>query len=263
LLEGERRLLAERVATALCRLAGCPPSEEGLEPEPPPPPEPPRRPPEPMNPLALVESARATMAYRVASLVLEARRSYECCRPLASLSALLALGLRGDDLREAAATAIESAVLRERQPAGRPGLMRLLALSHRYERSRRLHDMIRLAAAAAAEATRPCMVDPALRMKREMLERRMRLYGLALALIIPAAIAATIILDPVALLPAGAAVVAVWWLIRRDGERFQAVNIEVAWSECKLTERELAEIIGGAGAPDLIMAYIVFGSSKQ
>ncbi len=258
MLEGERLLLAERLAGALCRAAGCL-WEDSVEPEmpewEPPPPKP-----EPLNPASLVAAARSSLAFRVASLVLEARRSSGCCKPLARLSAVLAATLRSEDLSEASRAPIE-ARLASSKP-GLVGLLRLVSLAYKFERSGRLADMINLASAAAREASSPCVLDPALRAERDRLERRMKIYGILLAVSIPAAIAATIILDPVALIPSAALVVMLWWLIRRDGERFRSLNIEVAWRECRLTDKELAEIVGGLGAAEIALAYLVFGYNR-
>ncbi len=259
MLEGERLLLAERISTTLCRLASC----GWEEPEP-------RLPGwwgeletryDPSDPFQLMKVVRSSLPFRVASLVMEARRSSSCCKPLSTLSAILAASLRGDQLREASRTSLEGSVLVG--GSGVMGLIPLLAASARFERSRSLKDLVKLVSIAAREAGRPCSVDRLLRAERDRLERRMRFYGILLALAIPASLALSIVVDPLVLIAGAAGIVGLWWLIRRDGERFRALNIEVAWSECKLGDRELAEIVGGLSAADVALAYLILGYGKS
>ena len=259
MLEGERLLLAERISTTLCRLAGC----GWEEPEP-------RLPGwwgelearyDPADPFQVMKAVRASLTFRIASLVLEARRSSSCCKPLSTLSAILAASLRGDQLREASRTSLEGSVLVGSVRG--MGLIPLLAASARFERSRGLGDLVRLVSIAAREAGRPCSVDRLLRAERDRLERRMRVYGILLALTIPVSLALSIVVDPLVLVAGAAGIVGLWWLIRKDGERFRTLNIEVAWSECKLGERELAEIVGGLSAADVALAYLILGYGRS
>jgi len=243
--EAKRLLLAEKLAGLMCRLSRCVEGLGGWEPS------------HPRYRVASPEDFKVA----VALLVMEARRG-ECCRSLSALARLAVNILPEGEVERGLRAGLEAEALAAR-PRRPPGLAGVASAATRLLRGRSIRDLALLAAVAAAEAATPCTRDKRLVAERDRLERRMRLYGAALALSIPAAIIATILLDPVSIIPAGAAVALLWAAIRRDGSRFASLNIEIAWRECRLTPRELEEILGGASFQETVMTAVFFGSKRM
>ncbi len=242
--EAKRELLAEKLSSVMCRISRCGEGLGGWEPAP------------------LKYRVASPEDFRVATalLVLEARRG-ECCRSLASLARLAVSVLPEREVERGLKAGLEAEALAAR-PQRPPGLAGVASAATRLLRGRTVRDLALLGAVAAVEAGTPCWRDRRLLAERERLERRMRLYGAALALSIPAAIVATILLDPYSIVPAGAAIALLWAAIRRDGTRFASLNIEIAWRECRLSVRELEEILGGVTFHEAVMASIIFGSRR-
>lgn len=240
-LEGKRRLLAERLASVMCRLATCSGEDEGE-----------------YSGLRIRVSSPEDFKAAIALMVLDARKG-SCCPSLRSLADLLAASLPPEELDRATSRGVEAGTLMSEGRSLPPGFASLVGAAGRYLRSRRLDDLLLLAARAGSEAGRPCWRDRRLLAERDRLERRMRIYGAALALSIPAAIIATILLDPLSIVPAGIAIAVLWMAIRRDGVRFASLNVEIAWSECRLTPGNIQEIVSGMPLQEAVMAAILFG----
>ncbi len=244
-VEAKRGLLAEKLSSIMCRISRCGEGLGGWEPA----------------PLKYRVASPEDFRVAVALTVLEARRG-ECCISLSALARLAVSLLPDSEVERGLRVGLEAEALSARPPAP-PGLAGVAAAATRLLRGRSVRDLALLAAVSAVEAGTPCWRDRRLVAERDKLEKRMRLYGAALALSIPAAIIATILLDPISIVPAGAAIAVLWAAIRRDGTRFASLNIEIAWRECRLTVRDLEEILGGISFHDTVMATVLFSSRRS
>ena len=221
---GFKQLVVDRIATIMTRLSrtSMPPERES-------------------------EGVEGDPTIVIPWMVLESRRSLEGGRYLYRVSRWAVETLRIEELNRALSLNLEAAVLEKYRGIRDPGLLGLISAISRHASKGALDSLTLLVAVVAKEAGRPCTIDYNLRRERDAVEGKMKLYGMLLGIAIPLLILVSIIVDIYYLLPILLAAVALWLLIRRDGVKHARLNIEVARSECRITERDLKSIVQGGG----------------
>ncbi len=277
-LVGKRRLLAARLRSFMCRLAGCECRvDEGLE--------------EHFYDVErmgypgsekigdngglkdydlIVRDEVYDVTLKVLLYVLEARKG-SCSSGLSRLSELMAAVVSDGEVARAVKAPLESETIASRllvrsgaellgsEGYSAQGLQDLVSAARRFALNRSLDDMVVLALRASREASRRCSSRRDLLLLMGSLERRVKLYGLLFWAILPSSLILAIAVNPLILLPAGIALLLVWAALRREGSRLTSLGIELAWSECRLTGKDLVKILNRYSYSDLLAAYLLLG----
>lgn len=92
---------------------------------------------------------------------------------------------------------------------------------------------------------RTCLPLPGLDEEMKSLERKMKLYGALMGATLPIlfilSMFSNLLLGVVVILLA----TALWYLIRRSGEKYRYLSVEKAWSECLISEEDLRGLLKG------------------
>ncbi|MCE4621503.1 MAG: hypothetical protein F7B95_03570 [Desulfurococcales archaeon] len=116
--------------------------------------------------------------------------------------------------------------------------------------------------AVISELTRayntPCYYPRDFIERRNILERRMRIYGAILGLVFPLLFILTLLYNAVLVIMALAIAVGVWVLIRADGSQLRNLSIEAAWRQCTLSYSEILELLSGVNPTEAAILGLLF-----
>ncbi|MEB3847020.1 MAG: hypothetical protein GSR74_03490 [Desulfurococcales archaeon] len=138
-----------------------------------------------------------------------------------------------------------------------PGFYNLVESVYSYYRDPNPDSLRRAVWAIAGEAVKPCMPDPRVEEEIARRDKRMKIIGVIMGLLLPALFIASFLAN----VAVGVLIVVVgamlWYAIRVEGSRYHRLMVEEAWNKCTLTSRDLWNIL--SGKPSLPSIFEILG----
>lgn len=125
------------------------------------------------------------------------------------------------------------------------GLHELAASLRKFYEKPSINTLKDAVKAVGSSLAKPCAPAPGIEEELKRLDERMKLLGILLGLTLPVLFLASLIANIVLGVIVIAIAIGLWIMIKRDGDRYQYLNVEKAWHECLFTREVLERTLKG------------------